>query len=564
MAKQKIVVKVTMNSDKKSRKALQIAVSLFGVESASFVGSDKDQIAVTGEGIDSVELATLLRKGVGYTELVSVGPVEEKKAEAKESKPTVVEVNPYQYNYNYYGTPYYVYGIPKGYLGYPFLNDSEKVPFLDDSEDKLSDLLEEESIPEWKDQITFRGLVVSALLGTLFCIITHKLNLTVGIIPSLNVAAGLLGFFCVKSWTTFLQKFGFSVQPFTRQENTVIQTCVVACYGLAFSGVRRGVAARLSLKLYEIWRGRGVFQGVTYGGKFQKIVVKVTMNSDKKSRKALTIAVSLDGVESASFVGSDKDQIAVTGEGIDSVELATLLRKGVGYTELVSVGPVEEKKPEAKESKPTVVEVNPYQYYYNYYGTPYYVYGISQKLLKYQTTLTIPFHQVNYKLPELLLLIGFHGKSPPETWAAETSLPSVTNWPETAFLAGKRGVSSGDLSYGDLQKIVVKVTMNSDKKSRKALQIAVSLFGVESASFVGSDKDQIAVTGEGIDSVELATLLRKGVGYTELVSVGPVEEKKPEAKESKATVVEVYPYQYSYNYPYNYYGTPTPYYVYGM
>ncbi|KAI3769471.1 hypothetical protein L6452_00574 [Arctium lappa] len=108
------------------------------------------------------------------------------------------------------------------------------------------------------------------------------------------------------------------------------------------------------------------------------------------------------------------------------------------------------------------------------------------------------------------------------------------------------------------QKIVVKVTMNNEKKSRKALKIAVSLCGVESASFVGSDKDQIAVTGEGIDSVELTTLLRKGVGYTELVSVGPVEEKKPEAKESKATV-EVHPYQYYY---YNYY--PTPYYVYGM
>ncbi|XP_076893074.1 putative metal-nicotianamine transporter YSL6 isoform X2 [Bidens hawaiensis] len=93
-----------------------------------------------------------------------------------------------------------------------------------------------EPIPEWKDQMTFRGLVVSALLGTLFCIITHKLNLTVGIIPSLNVAAGLLGFFFVKSWTAFLHKLGFFVKPFTRQENTVIQTCVVACYGLAFSG----------------------------------------------------------------------------------------------------------------------------------------------------------------------------------------------------------------------------------------------------------------------------------------------------------------------------------------
>ncbi|GKV40620.1 hypothetical protein SLEP1_g48239 [Rubroshorea leprosula] len=93
-----------------------------------------------------------------------------------------------------------------------------------------------ERVPEWKEQITIRGLAVSAMLGTLFCIITHKLNLTVGIIPSLNVAAGLLGFFFVKSWTGFLSGLGFQVKPFTKQENTVIQTCVVACYGLAFSG----------------------------------------------------------------------------------------------------------------------------------------------------------------------------------------------------------------------------------------------------------------------------------------------------------------------------------------
>ncbi|PWA34025.1 hypothetical protein CTI12_AA623020 [Artemisia annua] len=106
----------------------------------------------------------------------------------------------------------------------------------------------------------------------------------------------------------------------------------------------------------------------------QKIVVRVTMESDKKSRKALRIAVGLDGVESASFVGSD--QIAVTGEGIDSVKLATLLRKGVGYTELVTVGNVEEKKPEVKEKKPADAEVtwqiSPYEYYYNSYGVPYY------------------------------------------------------------------------------------------------------------------------------------------------------------------------------------------------
>ncbi|PIA33838.1 hypothetical protein AQUCO_04000127v1 [Aquilegia coerulea] len=107
-------------------------------------------------------------------------------------------------------------------------------------------------IPPWKDQITIRGLVVSALLGTLFCVITHKLNLTVGIIPSLNVAAGLLGFFFVKSWTTFSSKLGFHVTPFTRQENTVIQTCVVACYGLAFSGGFGSYMIAMDEKTYKL------------------------------------------------------------------------------------------------------------------------------------------------------------------------------------------------------------------------------------------------------------------------------------------------------------------------
>ncbi|GAA0173274.1 transporter [Lithospermum erythrorhizon] len=109
-------------------------------------------------------------------------------------------------------------------------------PLISQSPTTNNQEFDTETIPTWKEQITIRGLVVSAILGTLFCIITHKLNLTVGIIPSLNVAAGLLGFFFVKSWTGFLSKMGFLIKPFTKQENTVIQTCVVACYGLAFSG----------------------------------------------------------------------------------------------------------------------------------------------------------------------------------------------------------------------------------------------------------------------------------------------------------------------------------------
>jgi len=103
---------------------------------------------------------------------------------------------------------------------------------------------EREAVPPWREQVTARGLAVSAVLGVLFCLITHKLNLTVGIIPSLNVAAGLLGYFLVRTWTAALERLGVVSKPFTKQENTVIQTCVVACYGLAFSGMCSDCAGR--------------------------------------------------------------------------------------------------------------------------------------------------------------------------------------------------------------------------------------------------------------------------------------------------------------------------------
>ncbi|XP_051226041.1 probable metal-nicotianamine transporter YSL6 [Lolium perenne] len=109
-----------------------------------------------------------------------------------------------------------------------------------------------EAVPPWREQITVRGIVVSAILGVLFCLITHKLNLTVGIIPSLNVAAGLLGYFLVRAWTAALARFGIVSKPFTKQENTVIQTCVVACYGLAFSGGFGTYMLAMDQKTYEL------------------------------------------------------------------------------------------------------------------------------------------------------------------------------------------------------------------------------------------------------------------------------------------------------------------------
>lgn len=92
-------------------------------------------------------------------------------------------------------------------------------------------------VPTWREQLTVRAFAVSMLLGVMFSVIVMKLNLTTGVIPSLNVSAGLLGFFFVKTWTAALARAGLLRRPFTRQENTVIQTCVVATSGIAFSGI---------------------------------------------------------------------------------------------------------------------------------------------------------------------------------------------------------------------------------------------------------------------------------------------------------------------------------------
>jgi uncharacterized oligopeptide transporter (OPT) family protein len=82
-------------------------------------------------------------------------------------------------------------------------------------------------------QVTARALAVSLFLSVVFSLIVMKLSLTTGIIPSLNVSAGLLGFFFLRAWTALVNN---PSRPFTRQENTVVQTCVVAAYGIAFSG----------------------------------------------------------------------------------------------------------------------------------------------------------------------------------------------------------------------------------------------------------------------------------------------------------------------------------------
>ncbi|KAI4347815.1 hypothetical protein L6164_008596 [Bauhinia variegata] len=63
------------------------------------------------------------------------------------------------------------------------------------------------------------------------------------------------------------------------------------------------------------------------------------------------------------------------------------------------------------------------------------------------------------------------------------------------------------------QKVLIEVSMNDQKSRSKALKTAVGLSAkkirVETAALQGQAKDQIEVTGEGIDAVQLTRMLRK-------------------------------------------------------
>ncbi|CAN1307281.1 Metal-nicotianamine transporter YSL3 [Linum perenne] len=124
------------------------------------------------------------------------------------------------------------------------------------SSDEAADVLLEEDdakrLVRWTKQLTIRGIVASLVIGIIYSVIVMKLILTTGLVPNLNVSAALLAFVFVKSWTKLLKKAGFLTKPFTRQENTLIQTCAVACYSIAVGGGFGSYLLALNRTTYEL------------------------------------------------------------------------------------------------------------------------------------------------------------------------------------------------------------------------------------------------------------------------------------------------------------------------
>ncbi|KAG2655479.1 hypothetical protein PVAP13_1KG020600 [Panicum virgatum] len=95
---------------------------------------------------------------------------------------------------------------------------------------------EGEPVRAWTEQITVRSVVASILLGTILSSVGMNLVFMTGVVPSLNIPAAMLSLILLKIWTHILWRFDVFHEPFTRQENTIIQTCVVACASMVSSG----------------------------------------------------------------------------------------------------------------------------------------------------------------------------------------------------------------------------------------------------------------------------------------------------------------------------------------
>ncbi|XP_042041680.1 disease resistance protein Pik-1-like [Salvia splendens] len=98
----KIVIGISLCNDKCRSKALQIVVSIPGVQSAEIVRGGRERVVVVGD-VDSVELTRKLRKKMGHAELMSVTDTATATATTQPTAPP----QPPATAPPYYGTPHY-------------------------------------------------------------------------------------------------------------------------------------------------------------------------------------------------------------------------------------------------------------------------------------------------------------------------------------------------------------------------------------------------------------------------------------------------------------------------
>ncbi|KAM0840399.1 hypothetical protein ACQ4PT_059686 [Festuca glaucescens] len=97
-------------------------------------------------------------------------------------------------------------------------------------------VFESQLLPGTWGQVTFRSMVISVVLGTVFGFVGLRIMMKAGIIQALNLPINVLSFFFLKWFINLLRACGFTTLPFSRQENVLILTTVTTCLNVAISG----------------------------------------------------------------------------------------------------------------------------------------------------------------------------------------------------------------------------------------------------------------------------------------------------------------------------------------
>ncbi|TYG72154.1 hypothetical protein ES288_D05G457100v1 [Gossypium darwinii] len=91
------------------------------------------------------------------------------------------------------------------------------------------------------------------------------------------------------------------------------------------------------------------------------------------------------------------------------------------------------------------------------------------------------------------------------------------------------------------QKMVLKVQMNCEKCRSQALRIAAATQGVTNMAIQGKEKDELMVTGDGVDSVKLTRCLRKKLHHATILTIEEIKEEKKEEKKDDEPYYVCYP-----------------------
>uniref|UniRef100_A0A8R7QZ76 Uncharacterized protein n=1 Tax=Triticum urartu TaxID=4572 RepID=A0A8R7QZ76_TRIUA len=96
-----------------------------------------------------------------------------------------------------------------------------------------------EHVPSWREQVTVHGMVAALLIGVVYTVIVMSSTSPRGSSPR-------------STSSPCCSRLGIAYRPFTRQENTVVQTCAVACYTIGFGGGFGSFLLELDRKTYKL------------------------------------------------------------------------------------------------------------------------------------------------------------------------------------------------------------------------------------------------------------------------------------------------------------------------